>query len=316
MKKIILIVLFFFSSAHLFSQNLDNLEIDVDSLSEHIRETADTSTYVEYWKFKLRVHSKNLKKKFSSIDKGNLISNMYKLNYSLDTIEYHLLDYMDRDPIHACYDNEWRKKISFKQKYMDKHKKFYAKLDCRCKEEWAKLDSNLIRFLVVMDSFDQKYRKDYSDAPWYAANKDKWIEQGHYDTYNQALLEHIFKNYGYPTYRTIGAGTINDIPFAIFLHCTVEFQQKYLYLLKNASENDDVPREFFAQAQDRILMLKGLPQIYGTQLVWNKKAEVLELYQVKDMSKVDKLRKDVGLYKLSRYLNANKAIIPSKKLGK
>jgi hypothetical protein len=310
---ILLIAFFFFNSVNLFCQNQDLPEIEIDSLTELIQHTTDTSLYRGYWQFMLNVSSKNLKKKFYWRDKEGLLVNMYKLNYSLDTIEYHLLDYMDKDPIHACDGFEWRKKISFKNQYMDKHKKFYAKLDCRCKEEWAKLDSNLIRLLVVMDSFDQKYRKKDSDAPWFPANKDKWIEQGHYDKYNEVLLEHIFKYHGYPSYRKIGLGEVKDIPFIILLHCSIEFQEKHIYLLKKASEIDEDMKGVFAQAQDRILMFKGLPQIYGTQLVWNKKAEVLELYKVKDITKIDQWRKEVGFGKLSSYLKAQKAIIPTKK---
>ncbi len=314
MKKNKLLVLSFllliFSLPNLFGQH--QYAIDVDSLTQQIQETTDTSLNRDYYQFMLNVSSKNLQKKFYWIDKNNLIVNMYKLNYDLDSIEYHLLDYMKKDPIHLCYDIEWHKKTSFK-KYMDKHKKFYAKLECRCKEEWAKLDSNLIRLLVVMDSLDQKYRKNDADAPWFPQNKDKWIEQGHYDKYNEVLLAHIFKYHNFPTYQKTGLGEIELIPFTIFLHCSTSFQEKYLPLIKVASDANNVPEHFFPQAQDRILMQKGLPQIYGTQLVWNKKAEVLELYKVKDMSKVDALRKEVGLGKLSKYLKANHAIISKTK---
>ena len=309
-KNTLFIILIFFNLANSFCQNQDN--INIDSLTIQIQHETDTSLYKNYWQFMLGVSSKNLKKKFYWRDKEILFVNMYKLNYSLDTIEYHLLDYMETDPIRACVGIEWRKKTSFKKQYLDKHKKFYTKLDCRCKEEYAKLDSNLIRLLVVMDSLDQKYRKNDADAPWLPQNKDKWIEQGHYDKYNEFLLEYIFKNFGYPSYRKIGLGAIGFVPFTIFLHCSTDFQEKYLPLLKRVSEDED-RKEFFAQAQDRILMQKGLPQIYGTQLVWNKKAEVLELYKVKDMTKIDQWRKEVDLGKLSSYLKANHAIIPKTK---
>jgi hypothetical protein len=105
---------------------------------------------------------------------------------------------------------------------------------------------------------------------------------------------------------------MEEIPFAILLHCKPEFQEKYLPLLKAASEKDEIPKHFYAQVTDKILMQRGKPQIYGTQLVWNKKAEVLELYQVKDMTKVDALRKEVGLKKLAKYLKSENAIIPTK----
>ncbi len=310
MKKFIYLIFILIGSTNLFCQNQDS----IDAKTEKIQHSTDTAEIKRYWEFMLQVHKNRLAKKFFWMDKNNLIVNMYKLNYSLDTIEYHLLDFMDKDPIHACYEIRWQKTlVDFKKNYFDKHKKFHAQLDCRCNEEFGKLDSNLIKLIIAIDSFDQKYRKKDSDAPWIAVNKDKWIEQGHYDTYNQVLLEYIFKNYGYPSYRRIGVGDIEHILFYVFLHCSVDFQEKYSLLLKFAGENGDIPKYFFAQSQDRILMLRGLPQIYGTQLVWNKKAETLELYKVKDMTKIDKWRSEVDLGKLSSYLKAKKAIIPSKK---
>ncbi len=281
---------------------------------ERLQNNTDSTKSIEDWAFMLRISKKNLNKKFNHFDKNNLIVNMYKLHYSLDSIEIQLLDYMAKDPIHACNDNEWHRKCSFVS-YMNLHKSFYAKLDCQCKKEWAKLDSNLINLLVVMDSFDQKYRKNLADAPWIAANKDKWIEQQHYDTYNQVLLEHIFERYGYPSYRKIGLD-MEETPFAILIHCSLDFQEKYAPLVQAASERDEIPKHFYAQICDRILMLKGKAQIYGTQLVWNNKADVMELYQVKDMTKIDELRRTVALPSLKRFLKANNAIISTPKKRK
>ena len=289
---------------------IDSTEIAAEMLQNNI----DSTKSIANWQFMLRISKKNLNKKFNYIDKNNVIVNMYKLHYSLDSIEFQLLDYMKIDPIHACYDNEWHRKCSFVS-YMNLHKSFYAKLDCQCKKEWAKLDSNLINLLVVIDSFDQKYRSNLADAPWIAANKDKWIEQQHYDTYNQALLEHIFIRYGYPSYRKIGLD-MEEIPFVVMLHCSLDFQEKYAPLVKAASDRDEIPKYYYAQVLDRILMLKGKAQIYGTQLVWNNKADVMELYQVKDMTKIDQLRKEVSLPSLKRYLKANNAIIPTPKKKK
>jgi hypothetical protein len=288
---------------------VDSLEI----LTEKIQTTqSDSATINAYRKFVLRISKKNLEKQFNYIDKNNMIVNMYKLNYSLDTIEAEMLDYIDKDPIHACNDIKWHKGIKSYRSFMNLHKKFYAQLDCRCKEEWAKLDSNLIKLLVVMDSLDQKYRKNPSDAPWIVTNKEKWIEQEHYDAYNQILLEHIFVTYGYPTYRKIGVGDIEQIPFGILLHCDVAFQEKYLKLVKTVSDSNEIPKYFYGQVIDRIMVKKGKAQIYGTQLIWNKKSETLELYQVKDMTKVDRLRKEIGLNSLASFLKSQNAIIQSK----
>lgn len=306
----LLTIFYLIATTYIFSQSDNSYDIDEDKI-DSIFSNARSRPNKEHSLLVYNISKKRLKQKFDYIDQNNLIVSMYWTGHSLDSIEKQLLIYMDKDPIHACYDNEWHRKTEFK-KYMDLHKGFYAKLDCRCKEEWAKLDSNLIKVLLIMDGFDQKYRKSSDDAPWISSNKDKWIEQGHYDQYNERLLGNIFDNYGFPSYRKVGLD-VYEIPFAIFLHCTPSFQEKYLPLIKQSSDKDEIPKHFFAQAQDRILMQKGLPQIYGTQLIWNRKAEVLELYTVKDMSKVDVFRKEVELKKLSSYLRANNAIIPTKK---
>jgi hypothetical protein len=308
------IIILFFIPFLSFAQDIDSLDADNEKL-ELMQQSTEVRNSMEYGEFLFQVSKKNLNKKYYWIDKNNIIAGMYLINYDLDSIEFHILDYIEKDPIHACDDIVGNTFFNFKKKYSLRHKKiFYHKIDCLCKEEWAKLDSNLIRLLVVIDSFDQKYRKSSNDAPWLGKNKDKWIEQGHYDIYNQVLLECIFKNYGYPSYRKVGMGNeISTIAFSTLLHCNIAFQEKHLPLIKKAAEKDDIPKHFYAQMTDRIQMLKGKAQIYGTQLTWNKKSEVLELYQVKDMTKVDKLRKEVGLKSLAKYLKSENAIIPTKK---
>ncbi len=58
------IALIFCNLGNLFSQNLDNLDINLDSLSAQIQQVTDTNLYKGYWQFMLGVSSKNLKENF------------------------------------------------------------------------------------------------------------------------------------------------------------------------------------------------------------------------------------------------------------
>lgn len=54
--------------------------------------------------------------------------------------------------------------------------------------------------------------------------------------------------------------------------------------------------------QDRILMMDGKPQIYGSQITQNNETNEWELYKLDNPEFVDKRRTEVGLEPLKEYV--------------
>ena len=76
----------------------------------------------------------------------------------------------------------------------------------------------------------------------------------------------------------------------------VSFQE--LFLKEAKKEKADLRLSTLAHLEDRVLVNKGMKQIYGSQVNSN----TLKPYPIKDEKNVDKLRAEVGLEPLDKYL--------------
>ena len=88
----------------------------------------------------------------------------------------------------------------------------------------------------------------------------------------------------------------------VFQHADNTNRKKYFPLLKESAKNGDLNRSNIALMEDRILMIDGKPQIYGSQISQNSKTKKWELYNLENPEFVDKRRAEVGLGSLSDYV--------------
>jgi hypothetical protein len=123
---------------------------------------------------------------------------------------------------------------------------------------------------------------------------------GSIDKKNDKRMKEIVTNIGYPTISKVGKQASFNSWLIIQHSPDLEFQVMCLDLMKK--QFADVNPQNIAYLEDRILMYKGEPQIYGTQLKKNTDRNKFELYIVKDPNNVDKLRKSIGLEPVEDYL--------------
>ena len=232
----------------------------------------------------------------------------YYLNSPKDTVFNSLFRAFNFDPISQC-DNVFKRTYNFmsvsKGNYYPKEMKLFK---CLCDSVWNKLDSSLIDILSIVNDNDKKFRENKDDAPWITGNEKKWQEQNILDLVNQALIHKILKRYGYPDKNKIGLDLL-DVPFLVVQHADINFQEEHLEFLIKAVKEGKIRKYLLPNLIDRILMRKNLPQRYGTQLIYNKKNERLELYKVEDLKIIDKLREDFDLDKISTFINNNNAFM-------
>ena len=101
-----------------------------------------------------------------------------------------------------------------------------------------------------------------------------------------------------------------DAIWTVLQHSNLELISHYYPKLKELEKEGLIKQNTMPLMEDRLLMLKGYPQIYGSQVVKGK------LYKLKDPININKLRKSVGLepiedytkrfgfeYKIEDYLN-------------
>ena len=123
------------------------------------------------------------------------------------------------------------------------------------------------------------------------------------DSLNLVETESIIKTYGYPSKSLVGEPA-NKAVFYVIQHS--DKIEKYLPLIRKATENGDISKTSLALIEDRNLMYKGLEQIYGTQIKGqvNREGEwIYYLWPIKNIDSINIWRKKVGFEQsLEEYL--------------
>lgn len=177
----------------------------------------------------------------------------------------------------------------------------------------SRFNSTLKKELDSLQILDQKYRaalsanmrgKGDSLSIVYGVKKEDlndylWKLQGEIDSLNTVRIEQIIKLYGYPGISLVGKPA-NEAAFYIIQHSKVI--DKYLPVIKEAAEKNELSFVLYGMMLDRSLMLHDKEQVYGTQgsgmSVKNKKTGIWEnlsfIWPIKDPTTVNKRRKAAG----------------------
>lgn len=185
---------------------------------------------------------------------------------------------------------------------------YLKEIKCRCDSAHKRLDSTLIKVIQQMFDFDQMYRNNNEDAPWKKGNEEKWQKQHLVDSINGLLLAKILDTKGYPGNNIVGYH-VKDLAAEIIQHQPLQYREKYMNLLISAAAKGQVSDYWVAMIQDRNSMENGVPQKYGTQLIFNKNKNQLELYKVENLAELGAIRKSVCLSPIEYYLKQNNAVM-------
>lgn len=120
------------------------------------------------------------------------------------------------------------------------------------------------------------------------------------DSLNRIEIGLFLDEKGWLAPQTIG-DTGSMAIYAVLLNSPLEFQGKYLPVMREAVEKGFAKKIDLAMLEDRYLTNQGKPQIYGTQLVRQKGGKMAPL-PIEDEKNVDKRRHEVGLGTMAAYL--------------
>lgn len=185
------------------------------------------------------------------------------------------------------------------------------------------VNTELQKQLIEMGKEDQKHRTELMELLEKVNGPDKDKLMPRYmqlvdaqDAIDKKLLqqlESIIAQHGWPTISLVGKEA-SGVAFLIIQHADLEYQKKYLPLLKEAADKNEARKLEVAMLEDRILMREGKKQIYGSQLRSNPDTGKLELYPIEDEENVDKRRASVGLMPMKDYMkHFNLEYVPPKK---
>ena len=151
---------------------------------------------------------------------------------------------------------------------------------------------------------DQFYRQQMNGISekygWDSPQMDSlWALQIPFDSLNTIRVIEILEEYGYPGKTLVGDQA--STAFLVIQHADIEIQEKYLPLLTEAAEKDELRYSSLALLIDRVNMRNNKPQIYGSQLQRDEATGGWKFYEIEDEKNVNVRRAKVGLGPLEDY---------------
>jgi len=153
---------------------------------------------------------------------------------------------------------------------------------------------------------DQQIRaKIKKEMPSGDASKIKQmaLEMKASDKQNQLYISQLLDQCGWPEGLTAEE---SSTVFLVIDHADLAFMQKYLPVLESQAQAGNVSKSDLATIRDRVQMLTGKKQVYGTQTL--KTGKEVYVWPVENEAGLDARRKEMGLPSMEEYIGMlNKA---------
>lgn len=145
-------------------------------------------------------------------------------------------------------------------------------------------NQNLADELLHLCEIDQNMRMKAIDE---GAAYDPLVDQD-----SQTRMMEIIESDGWPTISKVGPEASNAAWLLVQHAPSLEFMERCLTLMKTCPAGEVKPANI-AFLEDRVLMINGEPQIYGTQ--FQGRGKDMKVYPIKDPEHIDERRASVGL---------------------
>ena len=213
---------------------------------------------------------------------------------------YKLLTKRPSDLLHAFFDaflhnkdffcDTWNNHLRYKKDHSAKYyfqEKYYIDKACDC--VFLSYNKSLIRQLDTIRMRDQKFRGNtITDS-----KKQKVL-----DSLNLVSLEEIMKEHGYPNRTMVGVQYQSHL-FYVIQHSNLPTMKKYLPLIKGQVESNMTASHLYPLLYDRIQLLEGNPQKFGTQSIF-KESGNKQIYKLENKELVNEFRSEYGLQPLKK----------------
>jgi hypothetical protein len=164
---------------------------------------------------------------------------------------------------------------------------------------YSKLNKPLIAELDTIFKADQdminQNRGEVNSAEW----KEWSRKASQLDSVNLIKVTDIINRYGWLGEDVIGSSGSSTL-WVVIQHTTLENQEKYVPLMREAVKTGKARPAQLALLEDRILVRNGKEQIYGTQANTDSLG-IYKMLPIKDERNVNKRRFSVGLGPLQWY---------------
>jgi hypothetical protein len=155
-------------------------------------------------------------------------------------------------------------------------------------------DEQLRQLLLTMIADDLSLREELtSDGSLFEGYHPR-MQQMH--SRNAERLLRIIQQNGWPGHSLVGEDGA-EAAWMIVQHAVAEpdLQRQALTLMNEAAQQGEAQLWQVAMLEDRIRMLEGRSQLYGTQFDWDENGEMSPYPEIEDVEEVDERRRGVGL---------------------
>lgn len=171
----------------------------------------------------------------------------------------------------------------------------------------SSLKDSIIKALFAVDADDQKFRNqmDYVQNKFGGKSTEMKTLMGHMkllDSLNLIKIEGLINKYGWLGESIIGSQG-NTTLFMVIQHSDLKTQEKYLPMIRQAVTDGNAKPHHLAMLEDRVALLEGKRQVYGSQVGWDMNTNTYYVLPLEEPENVDKRRAEVGLPPLKDYLN-------------
>lgn len=144
------------------------------------------------------------------------------------------------------------------------------------------------------DSIDRLFGRNSHES------KQMWLHISEVDSLNIIAIDDVLAKHGWPSADEVG-DKANSAVWLIIQHSSIEKQEKYLPLMKKAVAQGHASAGELALLKDRMAVLHGKKQHYGTQLRFNEASGQFYFLPIKREKKVNARRASVGLPPIEHY---------------
>lgn len=155
--------------------------------------------------------------------------------------------------------------------------------------------------IIAMRNEDLKFRAILVDRGLLGKGYNKEMERLH--NKNADRLYQIINVIGFPTIDKVGEEA-HEAAWLIVQHAIAKpaFMKKCVSLLDNISDKRQLNQRNVAYLKDRIAVLEGKPQLFGTQFDWDENGE-MSPNAYDDLTRVNERRKSIGLNALEEQIS-------------
>lgn len=152
--------------------------------------------------------------------------------------------------------------------------------------------------LIEMGKQDQAIRQDFGPEKLKDPAFIKRMNEE--DQAREKRLGAIIDAEGWPLTSRVGDAAVGSA-WAIAQHASPAFLKRCVPLMQAAADKLEFAPNLLALSVDRVRVQEGKPQVYGTQLHWDKDGK-LQLDPIEDREHVDARRAAAGMEPLADYL--------------